>query len=136
MLTKGIIVNKSINSGKYLVRVPYLENAGKTRNCNLEATVAVVPGVSESFAPDDVVILGFEDHQPDKPIIVGKLFIGEEEARGYAKFSAITVQNSARLPANTFVGNINLYETLEYLLQRVGSIEDDSNYRTKIDDLN
>jgi len=127
MLTKGIVITKSANSGKYLVRIPYLENAGRLRNCNIEATASVVPGITESFAPDDVVILGFEDHMPDKPIIIGKLFVGEEEARGYAKVSALIVDNSATLPENTQIGNINVFKTLMDLLQRVSTLEESQN---------
>ena len=127
MLTKGIVITKSANSGKYLVRIPYLENAGRLKNCNIEATASVVPGITESFAPDDVVILGFEDHMPDKPIIIGKLFVGEEEARGYAKVSALIVDNSATLPENTQIGNINVFKTLMDLLQRVSTLEESQN---------
>ena len=127
MLTKGIVITKSANSGKYLVRIPYLENAGRLKNCNIEATASVVPGITESFAPDDVVILGFEDHMPDKPIIIGKLFVGEEEARGYAKVSALIVDNSATLPENTQIGNIDVFKTLMDLLQRVSTLEESQN---------
>ena len=126
MLTKGIVITKNINNGKYLVRIPYLENAGRLKNCNIEATASVVPGISESFAPDDIVILGFEDHMPEKPIIIGKLFVREEEARGYAKISSLEVNDSAHLPENTQVGEFNLVKTLRDLIQRVQTIEDNS----------
>lgn len=114
MITKGIILSKIVSSNKYLVRIPYLESAGMPQS-KCEAILSITPGVTESLAPDDVVLVGFEDHLASKPVIIGKLFTGEEKARGNALFSDLTVEHSVSLPFNTKIGDIDIYEKIREL---------------------
>lgn len=123
MLTKGIVLNRIINTNKYNVRIPYLEAPGMGPSC-FEAILSTVPGVSETLLPNDVVIVGFEDHHPSHPIIVGKLFLQEEsEPRGSAIFDSLTVTGLTNLSQSTVVGGVNVYKTLMELLRRMDIVE-------------
>ncbi len=122
MITKGIIIDRISGSNKYRVRIPYLENAGMQSNVS-EATVSVVPGISESLIKDDVVIVAFEDHQAGKPVIIGKLFINEETSRGIAQFDCLVVKNEAVLPESTTLGKMNLYKVINDLINKVNNLE-------------
>ena len=125
MLTKGIIMERVLNSNTYKVRIPYLEKAGFANRDYLEAIVSHEPALIDSYNVGDVVIIGFEDHQGDKPIIIGKLLLNDDESRGSANIDAIEVLNSATLPENTMVGNLNVYDTL-LSLKRGGNITNDA----------
>lgn len=126
MITKGIVISQIRGSNKYLVRIPYLENAFKTTS-EYEAILSTTPGVSNSLAPEDVVLVGFEDHQASKPIILGKLFVDESNPRGNALFQDLLVESSASLPANTTVGGINLFSKLNNLSKVIDNLQPNSN---------
>lgn len=121
MLTKGIIIDRVGNDNHYLVRIPILENANDVEHSIVEATLAYTSGIVESFKPDDVVVVGFENHSPDSPIIVGKLFLQEDvnEPRGFANLESLNVSKSVVLPEDTTIAgqslkNLpNLLETLQ-----------------------
>ena len=107
MITKAIIIDKDLDSNKYNVRVPYLETAGE-KIIYFKATLSTLPGVSDAYAPGDVVLVGFEDHKPESPIILGKLFVDKEEDRGHHDIGSLNVSNKASLPRNTTIGGINV----------------------------
>lgn len=115
MLTKGIIKERVLNSNTYKVRIPYNEQAGFSTQDYYEAIVSHEPGIVDAYNVGDVVIIGFEDHQGDKPIIIGKLLLKENESRGAANVSAIDVSTSATLPQSTTIGGLNAYEILNSL---------------------
>ena len=123
MLTKGIIVNKLVDNNHYIIRIPLLESASDLENSNVEATLAYTSGIVESFKPDDVVIVGFEEHNANRPIIIGKLFLPDDidEPRGFANFESLNVSKSVTLPDDTTIGGQslkNLPNILDYLLSR------------------
>ena len=121
MLTKGIIIDRVGNDNHYLVRIPILEGASDVEHSIIEATLAYTSGIVESFKPDDVVVVGFENHSPDNPIIVGKLFLQDDvnEPRGFANLESLNVSKSVVLPEDTIIAgqslkNLpNLLETLQ-----------------------
>lgn len=128
MLTKAIIVDKIGNDNHYLVRIPILESAGDTTQSIIEATLSYTPGIIESFKKDDVVIVGFENHSPDSPIIMGRLWLTEDlvDARGYANIESLNVKDYVSLPNNITIGGkdfINISGLLEYLKDRIDSDE-------------
>lgn len=125
MVTKGIILSKNVIGNKYKVRIPYLENAGQ-RGSSFDAIVAIVPGIVNSFAVGDRVILSFEDHQPQQPVIIGKLFVDvdEKDARGFANFEELSVRGQTTLSENTYINDIKLYNKIRELENRLKTLED------------
>ena len=111
MITKAIILERIINSNTYAVRVPFLESAG-IRTGKIIATLSDNPAISEEYRVGDVVYVGFEEHQAEKVVILGKLSLNENEPRGHANLESLDVQNSARLPKNTTIGDVDYSEIL------------------------
>lgn len=124
MLTKGIIVETPINSNIFKVRIPFLEQAGFLNNVYYDAILSHEPALVDSYKVGDVVIIGFEDHNGDKPIIIGKLYLEDSESRGGANLDSLNVFKSATLPEGTTVGDINVYEFLNKL-NRANSVNED-----------
>lgn len=135
MITKAIVIDRNINSNKYNVRIPYLETAGG-KTTSYEAILSTVPGISDAYAPGDVVLIGFEDHQPDKPIILGKLYVEGEERRGQLDVGSIKVSGTAELSKNTVIEGINVYDTLSGLSRHANNKLDDQELSTaSVDDV-
>lgn len=115
MLTKGIILEKVINSNKYIVRIPFLESSGVYTRTTYEAILAYNPSITEELKVGDVVILGFEEHTATKPVILGKLFTNESETRGHASFESLDVSNTVNLPDDTTIGGVDILEKINKL---------------------
>lgn len=126
MITKGIILERVVNSNIYKVRIPYLEKAGFNAEETHEAILCHEPGVIESYLPGDVVLIGFEDHNANQPIILGKLYLQENASRGYGNFESLNVSSSANLPQNTCIGDIDVYKTLLKLNRLANNVSDAS----------
>lgn len=129
MITKGIIKGKVVDSNKYFVEIPYLQqsnvsNNGVTKSA-LEATLVHTPGIINSYNEGDVVFIEFENGQTGKPVIIGKLLLEENDNRGYAKVSSLNVSDSAKLPENTIIGDTDIkaiigkLEELEFLIKKL-----------------
>lgn len=118
MLTKAIILNKLVDDNHYLIRIPILETPEDTEISKIEAILAHTPGIVQSYKENDIVIIGFEEHSPDKPVILGKLFTNEkEEARGFAKLDSLEVKNLLNIPNNIIIGDKefkNVSEMIEH----------------------
>ena len=110
MLTKGIIIGRVGSDNHYLVRIPILESANDVSRAIVEATLSYTPGIVESFKENDVVILGFENHNASNPIIVGRLFLQEDinKPRGFANLESLNVSKSVILPEDTTIGGQSL----------------------------
>lgn len=106
MLTKAIIKAKSPSGDSYSVRIPYLEKPNTGPRIE-EAVLSHEPALRESYKPGDVVVVGFEDHNADKPVILGKLRLPGEEPRGNASLHGLEVTGSASLPDDTAIGGIS-----------------------------
>ena len=119
MITKGIILEKSLVSNTFKVRIPYCEQAGFLNKEFYEAIVSHEPALIDSYNVGDVVLLGFEDHNGDKPIILGKLLLKDNDSRGSANLSTLNVSTNATLPESTTIGGIDIYELLNKLSRKV-----------------
>ena len=129
MTTKAIIISKISDSNKYLVRIPYFEQANVSNNTltnsYMEATLAYTPGIINSYKENDVVYVSFEDHTASKPIIIGKLSLSNDKERGYANVNTLSVSSDATLPSKTSIGNIDDVGTfLEVLDEKVSHLDD------------
>ena len=91
MITKGIILGKKVGTNKYIVRIPYFETAGGSQSI-FDATLSTTPSISEAYKEGDVVEVAFEDHLVEKVVIIGRLFIPDNnEPRGYGNFESLNV---------------------------------------------
>lgn len=126
MITKGYIIEKSSQSPfKYKVRMPIFENAGmQTSNSIYDATVCYSAGNINAFKSGDCVFIGFENNNLANPIILGKLFLGEEETATNSSFAnGLKITSWAQLPENTTIGGLKL-QTLINDLQQLKNIAD------------
>ena len=120
MITKAFI--KSVlpnNPYKYNVRIPIYENSASKSLPNgeyiLEAVVCYSPGTIGGFKEGDCVFVSFEDNDNGRPIILGKLYRGNEPTpSSYFQGDSLNVQTVAHLPSNTSIGSIpaNKFQSL------------------------
>lgn len=117
MLTKGLVKSKTPDG--YYVRIPYLETAS-SGPVVLRCSLSHEPALGEAIAAGDVVILGFEDHNADKPVVLGKLALPGEGHRGYADLVDLSVSGKAALPMDTTIGGVSAEALIAGL--RLGSV--------------
>ena len=131
MITKGQVLN--INSDNTLqVRIPLFESATGTRNNQIvKCTVCYNPGNLNGYVIGDVVFVAFEDNEIDKPVVIGKLYLGDEkEATNHSYSNSLTVEGNASLPASTTIGNLdfvkikNIFNELDILNTYIDQLED------------
>lgn len=122
MITKGYIVEILRENNKFNVRIPFFETASmrsfdeKSSSVIYESTLCYQPGNLNSYNVGDCVFVGFEDNQLEKPIILGKLYLGEEKkATNYQFASSLKVEEKTILPNDTKIGDIHLSVILEAL---------------------
>lgn len=111
MITKGIILERIIGTNTYYVRIPYLETSGVDVS-RLVATVSDNPAISEEYKVDDVVYISFEEHQANKPVIIGKLYVEGSGHRGSANFESLSVSTKVNLPKDTTICGKDLSQLL------------------------
>ena len=105
MITKGKIVSIDSDNKLYGVRIPLLESAGINRTQVLQCTLCYNKGNVNSLRIDDTVFVDFEDNKIESPVIIGALFVGEDEATNYSLCQSLTVTGNAQLPLDTKIGN-------------------------------
>lgn len=115
MITKALIKKTSTDADNhFLVYIPLLRKANAPEDSAfLKATLIITPGVENAYNVGDVVFVGFEDDQADKPVILGKLYTGKEDKENIT--TTLTVKSvesveKAQLPASTSIDNLNLME--------------------------
>lgn len=116
MITKATIMGKSSESPyKYKVNIPLLNKLPNTAGATpvdelLDASVCIFGNSANVFEVGDVVFVGFEDHDASKPVILGKLYLGDETSGVVLKSTSLEVNEStqgasyAKLPKNTTIG--------------------------------
>lgn len=112
MITKGI-VEEILTNYSIKVRLPILDSIEGTRDATptsdlSEAIVCVAPNSEINFTVGDIVIVGFEDNDDSKPIILGFLFKESGNTSSISNnLSKLNVNVSAKLPRDTSIGNIS-----------------------------
>lgn len=121
MITKGIIRGKIIDSNKYYVEIPYLEQSSVKNNSVsqyvLEATLSHTPGIVNSYNNGDVVFVAFEDRKSDSPVILGKLLL-DDANRGCANLNSLNVNGNVNLSGTVVIDGVefeHLLSTIEHL---------------------
>lgn len=111
MLCKAIIESK-LSKYKFKVRIPSLhksvESIGATPTQNIPMAIASISaGVYPALKVNDVVLVGFEDDDIDKPVIVGLLF--NENAYNVGSdihVDSLEVKVNTILPEETQIGKV------------------------------
>lgn len=119
MFTKALIV-KTPEPGDnwYKVRIPLFEDTTGTEII-YNALCCHAPGTYGGFNPGDCVYVSFEDAKLNIPVIIGRLYVEEQDDYSKGYFNNLEVSNSAHLPMSTTFGDglsiSNLYDTVQYL---------------------
>lgn len=112
MITKGI-VEEILTDYSIKVRLPILDSIEGTRDATStsdlsEAIICTTPNSEINFTVGDIVVVGFEDNDDSKPIILG--FLSKESGNTSSisnNLSKLNVNVSAKLPKDTSIGNIS-----------------------------
>lgn len=112
MLTRAIITAVDLNSSKVQIRIPWLEGIENSENSPTSnqdltwASILCIPGIEIDYQPGDIVVVGFEDNNIGRPIVIGFLkLIGKEiDTKLYCKMKELEVQDSLIAPSNTTIG--------------------------------
>lgn len=127
MITRGIIEEVK---NKYLIkiRIPILNRTNlsnvRTPTDNLnEGVICTMPNFDPNVKVGDVVIVGFEDNDLGKPIVLGYLYrknMGETLAD--LTIGNFEVKGSTKLGENASIGNVTAQE-IKYLSGAKGNIQ-------------
>jgi hypothetical protein len=140
MLTKGIILSVDLQENTCLVRIPIFETAGNIYKNEATAIICIPPGIYNGLKADDVVIIGFEDNNSGKPIILGKLYLGVtsevNSSNGSGVFSTLKISDTLEIPVNTKI-NYSKNEAKIYnedsVLNNINSLNDIINAINSLD---
>ena len=134
MIQKGIVKELLPNENRIVVRVPIYETAG-SEEALFTCTYSIQPGVVNGYNVDDVVYVDFENNQLEEPIVVGKLYVGVDDAQN-SKSSfiggSLQINGNANLPTNTNIGDISYYDLLS--LKKRLKLEEDGDLGITVND--
>lgn len=140
MLCKAIIESK-LSKYKFKVRIPSLhkgvESIGATPTQNIPSAIAsITAGVYPALKVNDVVLVGFEDDDIDKPVIVGLLFSDSAYNVGADIISdSLKVKVDATLPEETKIGEVTS-TNIKYLKGLNNNVQTQlNNANNRIDDI-
>lgn len=125
MITRAIINKIDYESNKIRVRIPIYDGAQNSQESTSDddlswASVLYIPGLTIDYKIGDIVIVGFEDDDIGKPIILGylRLVNGEsDEARISANLNNLTVNDKLSTSTNVKFGKL----TYEQIFNKVES---------------
>lgn len=125
MITRAIINKIDYESNKIRVRIPIYDGAQNSQESTSDddlswASVLCIPGLTVDYKIGDIVIVGFEDDDIGKPIILGylRLVNGEsDEARISANLNNLTVNDKLSTSTNVKFGKL----TYEQIFNKVES---------------
>lgn len=105
MVTKAVVQSINDAGNRCIVRMPLFETAASSSAVEAEALVSITPGMFNNLIVGDVVFVAFEENALEKPIIIGKLFIGssnEANVRGgMGILDSLKVRTAATIPCST-----------------------------------
>lgn len=143
MITKGII-QEIIDPYNIKLRLPTLDGAdysseGISDEYLSTAIVCLPPKIKYNFEVGDVVIVGFEDDDLGKPIIIGCLFKQDGNTSNIDIQAQSLYSTNTTLGKNTYIGNVkpdeikalegitgNIQAQINYILELIQSLKNNS----------
>lgn len=125
MITKAIIKEIStLEDNHFTVYIPLLRKANAPESsATLDATLVCIPGVDNAYTVGDVVYVDFEENQNNKPVIIGKLYLGRSDPDSInttMTLKSLEVKEISALSSNTAVNGLNildLYTKINWLMK-------------------
>lgn len=123
MITRAYVVD--IKPGYVKVRIPVYDSlknstSGYTPDDELSwASIAFTPGIEVNYRPGDTVLVGFQDADTGRPLIIGHLksalnYSDADMVYPVLNSSQLTVKDKVILPKDVTIGNIK-YDQLQLL---------------------
>ena len=131
MITKGI-VEKVLDDYHIRVRLPVYDGApflttSVTTDDLSVATVCTLPNSKPNIQVGDIVFVGLEDNDRNKPIILGFLFRDAKYTTEMdLKLSTVQVDNLAKLSEDTSIGEVSAQD-IKCLQGTTGNIQQQIN---------
>ena len=118
MVTRAIITQLDLSNNKVQVRMPLFDGIENSPDSPINsedlcwASIMYIPGLEISYSVGDIVIVGFEDNNIGKPIVLGylKLLGKKMDSKIYMTAKEMDVENKFLSPTNTTIGNIQYDE--------------------------
>lgn len=123
MVVKGIVKEVQLENKRLVVRIPLFEPAGINKPILLTCPICYQPGNLDGYLVDDVVYIGFENNNFNNPIVLGKLYVGEDRASNYSHANSLKVESNATLPLNTTFGDISLVDVVN-IFKKVSQLKE------------
>ena len=140
MFTEAVIIAIDRLSNNCKIRIPLFETVNSGNKVILNARIAIIPGIYNSYDIDDIVYITFENNRVDMPIVISKVYTTnvEEEKNncGTVNCAALNVLNVAALPADTVINFDNTikdknlyanYNTLDKIVGELSSLRNEVN---------
>lgn len=129
MITKAIIEQK-IDEFQYKVRIPIFDRTSDstyfTDTAELAIAVASVPkGITNTLEVNDIVFVGFEDNNIANPVILGQLYNEKllKQHNLHIQARSIDIEESVSLPMGTTLNDINLYDYIIKLEEKINTLD-------------
>lgn len=135
MITKAVVKQILEDGYKALVMIPIFSSSIEDKKGNglmytATATICSINNSSNLIREGDIVIVGFENEDIAKPIILGQLFRPnidlEGELRVAFNLSNLTTNSTTKLDRNTYIGNV-LPENIEGLIGLQCNVQEEIN---------
>jgi hypothetical protein len=101
MVTKAKVL-RTVSDNTYEVHIPIYDNGSDIYKAT--ATVSYTRGIKNPIVLGDIVFVTFENNKINKPVIVGKLFIGDD-GKGDLLGDSLEIKKAVRLPNNTIISS-------------------------------
>lgn len=88
--------------GTPVVYIPLINGAGDTKEIMAEASVVCIPGIDIEFQEGDIVVVGFEDNDVGRPIILGYLKLKDTVVG--SRVYGVDITGTLDAPINTTIG--------------------------------
>lgn len=129
MITKAIIEQK-LDEFQYKVRIPIFDRTSDstyfTDTAELAIAVASVPkGITNTLEVNDIVFVGFEDNNIANPVILGQLYNEKllKQHNLHIQARSIDIEESVNLPMGTTLNDINLYDYIIKLEEKINTLD-------------
>lgn len=112
MIQYGVIRQIDYKTNIFKVEIPIFETS-EYPEVIADAVLCYQPGNYNGYQVDDIVVLGFINNHIAAPIILGKVFKGQEEnCLAVHKASTLEVADRVTLPLDSTIGNLS-YSDIE-----------------------